>query len=128
MGADGLPADYSFLAATQVKDSAPAGTIAPAGSTDTPPAATGGQAATTTTTAPTGTGACTPRSRITRIRRHRRTLRLRGITATTCGAAVSRVTVTVRRGAKTRRYRIMVRSRTATLVERRKRGHRVRVR
>ena len=83
-GPDGLPPDYSFLAATQIPDTAPGGSTAPAGSTGTPPAATGPQAVTTVSEA----GGCTPRSRITKLKRKRngsRVLRISGTAAPAAG-------------------------------------------
>lgn len=147
LAADGLPADYSFLAAAQVKDTppppgTPPSSTAPAGSTGTPPAATGPAALTQVAQA----GGCTPRSRITKVRRRRRVVRIRGTAATTCQDAITRVTLVIKRGKRIRRvkakgttsfrarlklkrgrYRIAAQARTKSGVEGAKRGHRVRV-
>ncbi len=136
MAADSLPADYSFVTATQVKDTQPSGSTAPAGSTGTPPAATGPAAL---TPPPTTTPACRPRSRITRITRKGRRYTFHG-TASTCAKQVKLV---IRRGKRTRRVAVTGTRRWRTTVrlkraryriqahakgERTKRGHRVRVR
>ncbi len=145
MAADGLPPDYSFLAATQIKDTAPGGSTKPAGSTNTPPAASGPQAVSAVTQA----GGCTPRSRITRIKRRKRVLRIRGTASkpAACQDAVTRVTLVFKKGRRIRRvkargtttfrarvrvkpgrYRVASRARTQSGVEGAKRGKRVRVR
>ncbi len=142
MAPDGLPADYSFLAATQVKDTAPGGSTAPAGSTGTPPAATGPQALQAQTTP-----GCRPRSHIDRITHRGRRYTFKGTARTRCeqpvktvrliirrhghhrtvtakGTSNFRLTITLRKGV----YRIAARTITGVANERKKRGHRVRVR
>jgi dienelactone hydrolase len=133
-GADGLPPDYSFLATAQTPDSAttPGSSTGPGGAPGAPPAAR-----------------CTVRSRITRLRRHRRTLQVRGTAGRTagCPTGVTRVLVGLRRGDRTRivrargtrrwrarttvtrgRYRVFSRARAGRAIEPRSRGRRVRVR
>ncbi|MEA2126135.1 MAG: hypothetical protein QOI80_2917 [Solirubrobacteraceae bacterium] len=106
MAPDSLPPDFSFLAAAQTPDSAATGgtSTAPAGSTGTPPAATGPKALDTIAKA----GGCAPRSRITRVRRHRHVLRIRGRAhgVLLCRKPVTRVTLIIKRkGGKARRIR-----------------------
>jgi len=88
--ADGLPADYSFLAAAQAPGGGSSGTTAPPGSTGAPPAAT---------------GRCAPTSKITRIRRSGRKVRIRGTAQRSAGCSrpLTRVSVTFTRKGRSRR-------------------------
>ncbi len=99
--ADGLPPDYSFLAAAHTPEQSPPDTTAPAGSDGAPPAASGPDAVDEIE----DQGGCAPSSRIQRIRRKGRRVRVRGIAdpSAACGKRVTRVTVYFKRGGRTRR-------------------------
>lgn len=99
--ADGLPPDYSFLAAAQAPAGSASGSTAAPGSAAAPPAASGPDAAKTVA----GAGGCAPTSRITAVRRTGRKVRVRG-TATrsqACLRPLTRVSVIFSRPGKTRR-------------------------
>jgi hypothetical protein len=163
MAPDGEAPNYSFLKTTQSPDLAPAAEPGvtptptptpapdngsqPAGSTDTPPAASGSEAVQTINQA----GGCRPKSRITRIRRIRGVYRFTGraTPSAICHSPIVDVRLIIKRsGHRTRRvatrgttrfrvsirlkpggYAIQARARALdNSVEAAKRGHRFRVR
>ncbi|MEJ7893553.1 MAG: hypothetical protein WKF94_13045 [Solirubrobacteraceae bacterium] len=143
---DGLPPDYSFLAAARAPGGAGAGTTAPPGSTGAPPAASGPSAVEAIANA----GRCAPTSKITRIRRSSRKVRIRGTAQRSAGCSrpLTRVRFTFTRKGRSRRVtargmtcwalkttlrcgRYVVRSRARAGIEaepRRAAGRRLRVR